>query len=104
MAPRVNCTVHGRREYDRRRGGSASRGYAIDWQRMTAIVKQEEPWCRICLREGRYTQTTISDHIIPLAQGGMSVRSNIQGSCGSCNKRKGNKVEGDPGWQKSFAP
>jgi 5-methylcytosine-specific restriction protein A len=99
---KVNCAEH-RRAPDSR-AGSTARGYGSLWQRLSKLVLIEEPFCRICEREGRITRSTIPDHIVPLAYGGQTVRSNLQGSCVSCNTRKGNKIPGDYGWRVSFWP
>ena len=102
---RLNCKRHDRRRlYDRSRGGSTARGYGIIHQRRRLQVLAEEPFCKICQREGRVTRSTLPDHIIPLGRGGTGARSNLQGSCVSCNNRKGDKIKGDLGWCKSFAP
>jgi|SRR5262245_25653146 len=99
---KVNCTEH-RRSPDSR-AGSTARGYDSLWQRLSKTVLIEEPFCRICEREGRKTRSTIPDHIVPLNRGGRSLRQNLQGVCSSCNTLKGNKIPGDPGWRESFWP
>src|SRR5262245_441343 len=99
---KLTCNVH-RRPADRRRGSTA-RGYDSLWQRLVKYVLIEEPFCRICQREGGKTPSVMVDHIVPLARGGKSVRSNLQGVCGSCNKRKGNLIPGERGWRESFWP
>lgn len=57
---------------------------------MRRIVLAEEPLCRMCLamEPPRYTPSTIADHITPKAEGGSDERSNYQGACDSCSKRK----------------
>lgn len=50
-------------------------------QRMRAEVLAEEPFCRMCLAEGRRVQATEVDHIVPLAAGGGEERSNRQALC-----------------------
>src|SRR5262245_14409161 len=99
---KVNCTEH-RRAPDRR-SGSTARGYDVLWQRLSKVVLIEQPFCRICEREGRKTRSMMIDHIVPLKHGGRRVMTNLQGVCVSCNTRKGNKMPGDRGWCESFWP
>lgn len=53
-----------------------------------AQVRAEEPLCRLCLKQGRTSATTIVDHIKPLAWGGSDERSNKQGLCKPCHDEK----------------
>lgn len=47
------------------------------------------PLCVICEREGRTREATVSDHIIPIKQGGDKWDwSNRQALCGHCNALK----------------
>ena len=57
--------------------------YGWAWQQIRNTVKAEEPNCRYCGRP-----TTDIDHIIPRAEGGTDHRTNLQGLCTSCHKRK----------------
>jgi 5-methylcytosine-specific restriction protein A len=50
---------------DKARGTAAQRGYGGDWRRLRAQVLREEPICRLCEAEKRYTVSTHVDHIIP---------------------------------------
>jgi len=97
---KLNCN---HQKADHRRGSTA-RGYDSLWQRLSKIVLIEEPYCRICEREGRRARTTMVDHIVPTVHGGTSNRLNLQGVCTSCNTRKGNLLPGDHGWKESFWP
>lgn len=62
-------------------------GYGPAWRRLRARVLLEEPYCRGYLAECS-SLTVEADHIVPLSQGGHSVRENTQGLCLSCHHRK----------------
>lgn len=64
------------------------RGYGREHERLRKQVLREEPLCRVCHDAGRVTATTRADHIVPLSQGGRSVRSNYQGLCRDCHDAK----------------
>ena len=53
-----------------------------------AQVLTEEPLCRAFDKAGLVAVTTIADHIVPMSQGGKTIRSNYQGLCGPCHKAK----------------
>lgn len=57
-------------------------------QAMRARVLAEEPYCRMCLAEGKRVQATEVDHIVPLAAGGDNSRENQQGLCEPCHDAK----------------
>lgn len=59
------------------------RGVELRQRRLAA-----EPLCRHCRAEGRVTQATVPDHIIPLARGGSDDDDNIQCLCGPCHAIK----------------
>ena len=67
-----------------------ARGYGRAHEVMRQQVLREEPLCRICLALGRprYTPSTITDHIVPKAEGGGDERENYQGVCSPCHKAK----------------
>lgn len=44
-----------------------------------------EPLCRDCITKGRVTESTVPDHIIPLAKGGPDTDGNIRCLCGPCH-------------------
>jgi 5-methylcytosine-specific restriction protein A len=52
------------------------RGVALRKRRL-----HNEPLCRMCKAEGRTTEATVPDHIVPLALGGDDVDSNIRCLC-----------------------
>lgn len=47
-----------------------------------------EPLCRDCKAKGIYKQSTVPDHITPLALGGTEDESNIRCLCGPCHDRR----------------
>ena len=77
------CPVHGRR-WARSTVSSARRGYGAEHRALRRQVLDEEPLCRVC----RVRLSTISDHIVPLSRGGLTVRENLQGLCKECSGSK----------------
>ena len=65
-----------------------SERYGSDWSTIRDHVLRDEPMCRPCLHAGRSRASTICDHIIAKAHGGTDARSNLQGICERCHKRK----------------
>jgi 5-methylcytosine-specific restriction protein A len=45
-----------------------------------------EPLCRDCKSAGIVRAATVPDHIVPLAQGGMDIDSNIRCLCAPCHR------------------
>lgn len=87
--PRTRRRTDADREYDRRRGSAASRGYDAAWHRLRAAVLSAEPRCVRCLDLGRVRLATEVDHIIPLSRGGERLDpENLQPLCRSCHVRK----------------
>jgi len=66
---------------DRRKRGRAG-------QRDRAQVLAEEPLCRPCLEVGLTSPSEEVDHVVPLFEGGSDDRSNKQGICRPCHKKK----------------
>lgn len=54
------------------------------WRRFVDQVRAEEPICQLCQRR----PTEEVDHKIPVAEGGRTVRENLQGVCLTCHKAK----------------
>lgn len=69
-----------RQNYGRIQGRA---GVAIRERRLA-----QEPRCRECLRQGRTTEATTIDHIIPLSQGGKDEDDNCQALCLGCHAAK----------------
>ena len=65
----------------------AQRGYDYQWRMISKALRQEQPWCSSC---GKTSDLTV-DHIEPLVDGGLTVRSNLQVLCRSCNSAKADK-------------
>ncbi len=57
-------------------------------QRMRAALFVRNPLCAECLKQGRVTEATQRDHIIPLFDGGADDESNEQGLCDVCHDVK----------------
>ena len=60
------------------------------WLRMRDEVIREQPFCMVCLSEGRRMITQEIDHIVP-HEGHVDRfwdRSNLQGLCKGCHSRK----------------
>ena len=66
------------------KGSSPNRIRGTRWRKIRAEVLAEEPICRVCKERGKITKrsiSTICDHIVPLFEGGLEIRSNYQGIC-----------------------
>jgi 5-methylcytosine-specific restriction endonuclease McrA len=63
------------------------------WRKLRDRVVREEPNCWLRL-DGCTRVTTTADHVVPQSQRPdlTMVRSNLRGSCASCNMRRGNKT------------
>jgi 5-methylcytosine-specific restriction endonuclease McrA len=75
-----------------RRSSTAGRGLGAAWQRLARQVIEEQPWCTWC---GATTDLT-ADHLVPRAQGGRNVRSNVVTACRTCNSSRGGRLSSDP--------
>ena len=63
-------------------------GYTRSWRTLSEQVRQEQPWCSICMG----TESLTVDHIIPRSMGGSNDRDNLQVLCRSCNSRKATRL------------
>ena len=79
----VNCA----RVRERKRPSRLDRGYDAEWRKLSKAAREAQPWCSIC----KSTKDLTADHIQPLADGGLSVWSNVQVLCRRCNSRKSDK-------------
>lgn len=69
---------------DRKRGTPAQRGYDSLHRQLRVIVLRRDPVCKICNR----APSTVSEHIVPIEQGGATTLDNLQGACATCANRK----------------
>lgn len=82
-------------EYTRSASG---RGYSSRWRRESKIFLRANPLCAECLKNGKYTQATVVDHIIP-HRGDQTLfwdRQNWQPLCAECHTRKTWKEDANP--------
>lgn len=54
------------KEYDRKRGSSAERGYDRRWRKVREIKLSIDPLCEVCLDQGLTTKATMVHHIKPI--------------------------------------
>ena len=67
------------------------------WQTIRAAQLRDEPLCRLCNAEGRATQATVADHIIP-HRGNLELfydRGNLQSLCKTCHDSVKKVIESD---------
>jgi len=85
---RRNCDQHRRKDF---RPSASRRGYdSTHWARFRKLRLAEEPLCRFCLEEGRYTPSEHVDHIIPLRER-PDLRLSREGTrclCAPCHNRR----------------
>jgi len=82
------CTRHPVVAWRPRYGAPVCRVRGRKLQQLRLQLFRRQPWCVLCLEQGNYTQPTIRDHIVPLAEGGRDDASNEQALCDACNQRK----------------
>lgn len=59
------------------------------WRKLSEAIRQKEPLCRQCKKEGIRTAAKVVDHITPINQGGAAYdESNLQPLCSTCHQRK----------------
>jgi len=76
-----------KRQRERLRGSSKSRGYDCRWEKLRKVFVNENPLCHDCMIKGIYTPTKEVHHIkkvrdFPLLR---LVKSNLMGLCKSCH-------------------
>jgi 5-methylcytosine-specific restriction protein A len=67
---------------------------------MRAALFAREPLCVECKRQGRVTEATQRDHIIPLAEGGPDDETNEQALCERCHGEKSEREKRRGRWGK----
>lgn len=63
-------------------------------QASRAALFERSPLCAECERQGRVSEATERDHVIPLAEGGVDDDSNVQGLCAECHAEKSARESG----------
>jgi len=59
------------------------------WRRLRdSILQRDKHLCQPCKAQGRYTEATQVDHIVPQAEGGTDDRVNLQAICDDCHEAK----------------
>ena len=77
---------------------ASKRGYGSRWQKASKAYLRENPLCVECLKQRRYVQATVVDHIIP-HRGNEELfwnESNWQSLCKSCHDRKTGREDSRP--------
>ena len=86
------------RKYERvkrgRRGSTTQRGLGAEHQRLAKQVLAEEKTCWICGESARPDDPLEVDHVVPRAEGGATVRSNLRAAHASCNRSRGGRGRG----------
>jgi len=84
----LHCTQHQAAPWRTLERPSVHRIRGRELQRRRARLFARQPWCVLCLKDGKYTRPTIRDHIVPLAEGGTEDASNEQAICQTCSDQK----------------
>jgi 5-methylcytosine-specific restriction protein A len=87
----------------RKRGGSAARGYGADWRAVRDAHLAREPNCRSCALDGMTRRAALVDHIESIAKR-PDLRlepSNLQSLCWPCHNAKTNRNDGGFGLPRS---
>jgi 5-methylcytosine-specific restriction protein A len=91
---KVGCTEHQAAPWRTANGPETPRIRGRQLQRMRIKLFARQPWCVGHLCDARVAQgqhrrpSTIRDHVIPLAEGGLDDESNEQGLCQECSDAK----------------
>lgn len=80
---------------------AAKRGYNSKWQRKRKRFLMEYPLCEECKRQGKITQATVVDHILP-HRGDKKLmwdENNWQSLCKMCHDKKTGREDSLPVYQ-----
>lgn len=81
-----------RKAHERRRKGNKALYNSQAWRRDRAAFLSYFPLCAICESRGLYTAATVSDHVVPINQGGdVWSWDNRQALCDTCHAVKSGK-------------
>jgi 5-methylcytosine-specific restriction endonuclease McrA len=84
---KTRCPAH-QREWERRRGTPAQRGYGPAYQRARRALLATARVCAWCGLPGRIDDPLTADHLVPLAHGG-GIEGNLVAAHRSCNSVRG---------------
>lgn len=79
-----DCRRAAARARQRRRGTRQQLGYTAEYQRNRRQVLAGHPACHWC----GVAPATVTDHVVPLSQGGSNELGNLVPSCVPCNARR----------------
>jgi 5-methylcytosine-specific restriction endonuclease McrA len=95
------CRAANARERDKARPSARARGYGEDWSRYSRTWLMQHRWCgeradgtlspddSRCVQAGLRRRAAVTDHIVPLRDGGARLDpGNHQSLCISCNRLK----------------
>lgn len=59
------------------------------WRKVATLHKQANPLCVVCEQAGRLSPATVTDHIVPINEGGSTWDwDNLQSLCNRCHAKK----------------
>lgn len=64
------------------------------WAKLSKMVRDQEPLCRMCKEKGIIRPSQVADHITPYpicGETGFYDRNNLQALCQECNHLKGQR-------------
>lgn len=78
------------------RGTTTQRGYGGRWQTLRKRFILQHPYCQECLKQGKLTEATDVDHIVPHRGCARLLfdEANLQALCHECHSRKTAKEDG----------
>lgn len=88
---RINCDEHQAVAWRTTDRPEVARIRGRELQRRRKLLFAREPWCRVCIQDGRRVLATVRDHIVPLAEGGTEDERNTQPLCLDCSDAKTEK-------------